>query len=114
MVCAMPWPWRQTRQNEIICIMIGLASPYGKAVIAFRWSLYEKAADKADADAPLKQLPIYYRARCALGTAKARTSSASLLVPANESLHFLQGNGAIVVGIHRLEYPLVSRLKLLQ
>jgi hypothetical protein len=35
-------------------------------------------------------------------------------VPAHESLHFLKGNGAIVVGIHRLEYALVSRLKLLQ
>jgi hypothetical protein len=39
---------------------------------------------------------------------------AGLLVPAHESLHFLKGNGAIVVGIHRLEYALVSRLKLLQ
>ena len=37
-----------------------------------------------------------------------------LLVPAHESLHFLQGNGAIVVGIHCLEYALVRRLKLLQ
>ena len=36
------------------------------------------------------------------------------LVPAHESLHFLQGNGAIVVGIHCLEYALVRRLKLLQ
>ena len=35
-------------------------------------------------------------------------------MPAHESLHFLKGNGAIVVGIHRLEYALVSRLKLLQ
>jgi hypothetical protein len=35
-------------------------------------------------------------------------------VPAHESLHFLKGNGAIVVGIHCLEYALVSRLKLLQ
>jgi hypothetical protein len=39
---------------------------------------------------------------------------ADLLVPAHESLHFLQGNGAIVVGIHCLEYALVRRLKLLQ
>ena len=45
---------------------------------------------------------------------ESRTSSASPLVPANESLHFLQANGAIVVGIHRLEYALVRRLKLLQ
>jgi hypothetical protein len=30
-------------------------------------------------------------------------------VPAHESLHFLKGNGAVVVGIHRLEYALVSR-----
>ena len=45
----------------------------------------------------------------------SRTSSASPLVPANESLHFLQANAAaIVVGIHGLEDPLVSRLKLLQ
>jgi hypothetical protein len=39
---------------------------------------------------------------------------ADLLAPAHESLHFLQGNGAIVVGIHCLEYALVRRLKLLQ
>jgi len=39
---------------------------------------------------------------------------ADLLMPAHESLHFLQGNGAIVVGIHCLEYALVRRLKLLQ
>ena len=37
-----------------------------------------------------------------------------LLMPANESLHFLKGDGAIVVGIHGLEDALVSRLKLLQ
>jgi hypothetical protein len=36
------------------------------------------------------------------------------LVPAHESLHFLQGNGAIVVGIHRPKDALVRRLKLLQ
>jgi len=30
-----------------------------------------------------------------------------------ESFHFLQRNGAIVVGIHGLEYALVRRLKLL-
>jgi hypothetical protein len=35
-------------------------------------------------------------------------------MPVHESLHFLQGNGAIVVGIHCLEYALVRRLKLLQ
>jgi hypothetical protein len=35
-------------------------------------------------------------------------------VPAHESLHFLQGNGAIVVGIHGFEDALMSRLKLLQ
>ena len=37
-----------------------------------------------------------------------------LLVPAHESLHFLQGNGAVVVGIHRPEDALVRRLELLQ
>jgi hypothetical protein len=37
-----------------------------------------------------------------------------LLMPANESLHLLKGDGAIVVGIHGLEDALVSRLKLLQ
>jgi hypothetical protein len=35
-------------------------------------------------------------------------------MPAHESLHFLQGNSAIVVGIHRFEYAFVRRLKLLQ
>ena len=40
--------------------------------------------------------------------------AAPLLMPMHESLHFLQGNGAIVVGIHCLEYALVRRLKLLQ
>src|SRR5438874_3232382 len=37
-----------------------------------------------------------------------------LLMPPNESLHFLKGNGAIVVGVHRFEDSLVCRLKLLQ
>jgi hypothetical protein len=45
----------------------------------------------------------------------SRTSSATrLLMPPNESLHFLKGNGAIVVGVHRFEDSLVCRLKLLQ
>jgi len=39
---------------------------------------------------------------------------APLLMPMHESFHFLQGNGAIVVGIHCLEYALVRRLKFLQ
>jgi hypothetical protein len=38
-----------------------------------------------------------------------RISSANL-VPAHESLHFLEANGAIVVGIHRLEDALVPQL----
>jgi hypothetical protein len=37
------------------------------------------------------------------------TSSVGPLMPAHKSLHFLQGDGAVVVGIHRLEYALVSR-----
>jgi len=41
-------------------------------------------------------------------------NSAKSLMPVHESFHFLQGNGAIVVGIHCLEYALVRRLKLLQ
>ena len=44
-----------------------------------------------------------------------RTPLASAnLVPSHESLHFLEANGAIVVGIHRLEDALVRRLKLLK
>ena len=35
-------------------------------------------------------------------------------MPMPESFHFLQGNGAIVVGIHCLEYALVRRLKFFQ
>jgi hypothetical protein len=42
-----------------------------------------------------------------------RISSANL-VPAYESLHFLEANGAIVVGIHCFEDALVRRLKLLK
>jgi len=55
------------------------------------------------------KLPDWYcirDARLLLGT-----SSASA---AHEILHFLQGNGAIFIGIHSLEDALVSRLKLLQ
>jgi hypothetical protein len=39
------------------------------------------------------------------------------LLPASathEGLHFLKANGAIVVGVHGFEDPLVSRLPLLQ
>ena len=36
------------------------------------------------------------------------------LVPVHKSPHFFEGNGAIVVGIHRLEDALVRRLKLLK
>jgi hypothetical protein len=35
-------------------------------------------------------------------------------MPMHESFHFFQGNGAIVVGIHCLEYALVRRLPLLK
>ena len=38
---------------------------------------------------------------------------ADLLAPAHERLHFFQGNGAIVVGIHGLEDAFMSRLPLL-
>jgi hypothetical protein len=37
----------------------------------------------------------------------------SYLVPAHESLHLLEGNGAIVVGIHCLEDALLGRLPFL-
>jgi hypothetical protein len=42
-----------------------------------------------------------------------RISSANL-VPAHESLHFLEANGAVVVGVHCFEDALVRRLKLLK
>jgi hypothetical protein len=45
---------------------------------------------------------------------KPRQLGDPLLMPAKESLHFLKGDGAIVVGIHGFEDALVRRLKLLQ
>ena len=52
-----------------------------------------------------------------VGDARSREPhrlSDPLLMPPNESLHFLEGDGAIVVGIHGSEDALVRRLKLLQ
>jgi hypothetical protein len=56
------------------------------------------------------------------GHGSSRVSSAMLVRESNpiclaavqKSFHFLEGNGAVVVGIHCLEDALVCRLKLLQ
>ena len=54
------------------------------------------------------------RRRCSSRISLVRESNPICLAAVQKSLHFPEGNGAVVVGIHCLEDALVCRLKLLQ